>query len=38
MTLAAEHEYDEPGEYRVLVKVIDLLGNDATKTVKVKAK
>jgi adenine-specific DNA-methyltransferase len=30
------HTYDEPGEYTIVVKVIDLLGNDTTKTVKVK--
>jgi len=28
--------YPEPGEYRVVVKVIDILGNDTTKTLKVK--
>ena len=28
--------YPEPGEYRVAVKVIDILGNDTTKTLKVK--
>jgi hypothetical protein len=27
-----------PGEYRVVVKVIDLLGNDTTKTVRVRVK
>ena len=27
--------YKEPGEYKVVVKVIDILGNDTTKTVKV---
>ena len=27
--------YREPGEYKVVVKVIDILGNDTTKTVKV---
>jgi adenine-specific DNA-methyltransferase len=27
--------YTEPGEYKVVVKVIDILGNDTTKTVKV---
>ena len=32
------HEYPEPGEYRIVVKVIDILGNDTTKTVKVKVK
>ncbi len=36
-TLALEtaHAYAEPGEYTVVVKVIDILGNDTTKTVKV---
>ena len=36
--LAASYQYEEPGEYRVVVKVIDILGNDTTKTVKVKVK
>jgi adenine-specific DNA-methyltransferase len=30
------HTYDEAGEYTVVVKVIDILGNDTTKTLKVK--
>ena len=30
--------YDSPGEYRVLVKVIDILGNDTTKLLKVKVR
>jgi hypothetical protein len=30
-----EHEYEVPGEYQVVVKVIDILGNDTTKTVTV---
>jgi adenine-specific DNA-methyltransferase len=38
MVLEMTHEYAEPGEYRVVVKVIDILGNDTTKTVKVKVK
>jgi adenine-specific DNA-methyltransferase len=38
ITLSATHAYDEPGEYRVAVKVIDILGNDTTKTLKVKVK
>jgi len=29
------HKYDEPGEYTIVVKVIDILGNDTTKTMKV---
>jgi DNA modification methylase len=38
LPLSAAHTYAEPGEYRVVVKVIDILGNDTTKTVKVKVK
>jgi PKD domain len=38
LPLETTHEYAEPGEYRVVVKVIDILGNDTTKTVKVKVK
>src|SRR5271157_6068431 len=30
------HTYDEPGEYTVVVKVIDILGNDTTKSLQVK--
>jgi len=29
------HTYEEPGCYRVVVKVIDILGNDTTKTLQV---
>ena len=36
--LSAKHEYGEPGTYRVVVKVIDILGNDTTKTLEVKVK
>jgi adenine-specific DNA-methyltransferase len=37
-TLALEtmHSYSEAGEYTTVVKVIDILGNDTTKTMKVK--
>ncbi len=38
LALSASYQYEEPGEYRVVVKVIDILGNDTTKTVKVKVK
>lgn len=31
----AAHSYDAPGRYTVLVKVIDLLGNDTTKALEV---
>ena len=37
LTLTVEHEYDEPGEYSVVVKVIDILGNDTTKVLQLKA-
>ena len=30
------HTYDAPGEYAVVVKVIDILGNDTTKTLRVR--
>ncbi len=36
--LSARNEYSEPGTYRVMVKVIDILGNDTTKTLEVKVK
>lgn len=36
LLLRANHRYAEPGEYVVLVKVIDILGNDSTKTLNVK--
>ena len=38
LDLDTKHTYDAPGEYTVVVKVIDILGNDTTKTVKVKVK
>jgi adenine-specific DNA-methyltransferase len=39
-TLAKQvtHAYEAPGEYAIVVKVIDILGNDTTKTLKVKVK
>jgi adenine-specific DNA-methyltransferase len=36
--LATNYEYKEPGEYRIAVKVIDILGNDTTKTLGVSLK
>lgn len=35
LPLSTAHTYPEPGEYKVMVKVIDILGNDTTKTVPV---
>jgi hypothetical protein len=36
LALEVTHTYPDPGEYAVVVKVIDILGNDTTKTVKVR--
>jgi adenine-specific DNA-methyltransferase len=38
LELTAKYEYTEPGEHRVVVKVIDILGNDTTKTLDIKVK
>lgn len=35
LVLRASHQYAAPGTYRVMVKVIDILGNDTTKTLQV---
>ncbi len=35
LALQASHTYEAPGAYRVMVKVIDILGNDTTKTLTV---
>jgi adenine-specific DNA-methyltransferase len=34
----ATHTYDQPGTYKVLVKVVDIFGNDTTKMVEVDIK
>ncbi len=36
LQLQTTHRYEQPGEYTIMVKVIDILGNDTTKTVRVK--
>jgi hypothetical protein len=36
LTKQAGYEYSEPGAYQIVVKVIDILGNDTTKTVQIK--
>jgi hypothetical protein len=36
--LETKYEYKESGKYQVVVKVIDILGNDTTKTVEVVVK
>jgi adenine-specific DNA-methyltransferase len=36
LALTASHKYEEAGTYRIVVKVIDLLGNDTTKTLNAK--
>jgi len=35
---SATHDYDEPGSYTVLVKVVDIFGNDTTTAVEVSVK
>lgn len=35
---SAAHTYEEPGTYTVVVKVIDILGNDTTRTVRVEVR
>jgi adenine-specific DNA-methyltransferase len=32
------HTYADPGSYRIVVKVIDILGNDTTKLIPVEVK
>ena len=32
---SSSHEYIESGEFRIVVKVIDILGNDTTKTLSI---
>ncbi len=36
--LEASYKYAEPGKYTVVVKVIDILGNDTTKTLEVRVR
>ena len=36
IALSIGHEYADPGEYAVVIKVIDILGNDTTKTLPIK--
>ena len=36
LALTIDHKYDKQGEYTVVIKVIDILGNDTTKTVSIK--
>ncbi len=38
LALETQHTYDAAGDYTVVVKVIDILGNDTTKTAKVNVK
>ena len=35
LDISASHSYEQAGQYRVVVKVIDILGNDTTKTITV---
>ena len=36
--LETKYEYKEPGNCQIVVKVIDILGNDTTKTLQVEIK
>ena len=36
LSLTVTHKYSEPGDYTVVVKVIDILGNDTTKVLQLK--
>ena len=38
LELAVKHEYVDPGKYEVVVKVIDILGNDTTKMLTIEIK
>ncbi len=38
LQLSVNHSYDQPGTYTVLIKVIDILGNDTTKGVVVEVR
>jgi len=38
IVLKASHEYDEPGCSTIVIKVIDILGNDTTKAVRIEMK
>jgi hypothetical protein len=38
LELSVKREYSEPGHYAVVVKVMDILGNDPTKTLTVEIK
>lgn len=38
LELAVEHQYANPGSYAIVVKVIDILGNDTTKVIPVEVR
>jgi adenine-specific DNA-methyltransferase len=38
LELSTKHQYETPGKYVVVVKVIDILGNDTTKTLELMVK
>ncbi|MCI2430187.1 site-specific DNA-methyltransferase [Candidatus Acetothermia bacterium] len=38
LQMQVAHTYSEPGEYTIVVKVIDILGNDTTKTIRVRVR
>jgi len=38
LDMATTHEYESPGKYRIVVKVVDILGNDTTKSIGIEVK
>ena len=36
LVISLSHTYEDPGEYSILVKVVDIFGNDTNKLIKVK--
>jgi hypothetical protein len=36
--ISSENEYNEKGEYKVMIKVVDIFGNDTTKIISLKVK
>jgi adenine-specific DNA-methyltransferase len=37
-TKATSYTYEKPGEYKIMVKVVDIFGNDTTKIITYKVK
>jgi adenine-specific DNA-methyltransferase len=35
---SAKHKFDKPGNYKIMVKVVDIFGNDTTKILELTVK